>query len=1120
MPEGPDAQFVFLDVQGKRWPRLRRWLFTSGVAVSLGVVLFLGSLCVKPELHLPGSVRQLQTRLRALQMEESIRPVKAVNPLWLEFTRPASANSVQNWKPVDGLPARPWSTGEIRAGFYLNGDRGSYESLRAHRGDLTHVIVEWLTVVDGEGRLVNRGDAGVQALLASGGPVFMPLLNNLTGDSWQPEAVESLANGPPSRQDRFVAEVLQRMAGIGAGGLVVDWGQLDPYYQAEITELLKRLAEALHHRGLELWLCVPMGEELRAFDLEALSPHMDRLVAVLHDENSEHDSPGPIASQEWFDGWLQAMLDYGEPRQWVVSIGSYGYDWTQGRRTAEVLSFHDVMSRAGHSGVASCRSEAPVYNPYFFYEDDGIEHVVWFLDASTFLNQLRAARARQVGGIALASLGQEDPAVWHVLRLPASAPIEGSNLTPLQVLTASEVVTHVGRGEFLTVEDSVSDGFRSVWGDSSGRMVAHYERFPSYLTLCHQGSGSGSDDQVALSFDDGPDPEWTPKILDILKAKGVKASFFLVGMRAETHPGIVRRIVEEGHEIGVHTYTHPNLASVSEDRARLEFNATQRLLETITGRSTILFRPPYTADSRPNNRAEIAPVKLAQQLGYLTVTESIDSEDWMKPGVAAILERVRQERRMGGNIILLHDAGGDRSQTVAALPALIDYLQDRGDSIASLGEMLGESPDYLMPPLKQDEGKIMRMVSGTGFRALQGAEGFLGVFVIAATTLTVLRSLLIAVLACRHRRRFEPPRGEPYEPPVTVIVAAYNEAKVIAKTLRSLLNTSYRGELEVLVVDDGSTDGTGAVVEAAALADGRVRLLSQANQGKAAALRAGIRAANHEILVMLDADTQFEYHTLANLVQPLQDEKVGAVSGHAKVGNPGTFMARCQALEYTCGFNLDRRAYDRLNCITVVPGAVSAMRRSAVMRVGGVSADTLAEDTDLTLSLHRAGYRIAYTAAAVAWTEAPETVRAFTRQRFRWAFGTLQCLWKHRDLVFNPKYGTLAWFSLPGIWFFQVLLVAVGPLVDALLAGSLWFGCDSVLLAYFAAFLLTDTFLAVLACRLEREPLRKAVLMVPMRLIYRPLLSWVIWKALFKAIQGAWVNWGKLERTASVPCRV
>ena len=324
----------------------------------------------------------------------------------------------------------------------------------------------------------------------------------------------------------------------------------------------------------------------------------------------------------------------------------------------------------------------------------------------------------------------------------------------------------------------------------------------------------------------------------------------------------------------------------------------------------------------------------------------------------------------------------------------------------------------------------------------------------------------------------------------------------------------------MLVVDDGSCDQTAAEVEKIARDDARVRLVRQSNRGKAVALQRGLSLVQHEFVVFLDADTHVQTDTLRLLVGPMSEKRVVAVSGHAKVGNLRSFIARCQALEYTCGFNLDRRAYDRWNCITVVPGAISALRRSAIARAGGLSLDTLAEDTDLTLAMHKGDNRIAYAADAIAWTEAPETLRTLARQRFRWAYGTLQCLWKHRDKVFNWRYRALGWFSLPSVWFFQILLVALTPMVDFFLLAALPFGAWGAVLPFVITFVAMDLVLATLACVLERESILHAWRILPMRLIYRPLLSYVIWKAIFRAIKGVWVGWGKLERTASVPVRV
>ncbi|MFZ4778475.1 MAG: glycosyltransferase, partial [Terrimicrobiaceae bacterium] len=170
---------------------------------------------------------------------------------------------------------------------------------------------------------------------------------------------------------------------------------------------------------------------------------------------------------------------------------------------------------------------------------------------------------------------------------------------------------------------------------------------------------------------------------------------------------------------------------------------------------------------------------------------------------------------------------------------------------------------------------------------------------------------------------------------------------------------------------------------------------------------------------------------------------------------------------------------------------------------------------DLTLSIHKAGYRIEYQPDAVAHTEAPETFSTLARQRFRWAYGTLQCACKHRDIIFNPHFKALGWFSLPGIWFFQVILVAFSPFIDLLFLQSLLFGKMWDIFPYFIAFLICDLLLALAAVALEGLPLRVALWIIPQRFVYRPLLSYVIWKSILHALRGAWVGWGKLQRTAS-----
>jgi peptidoglycan-N-acetylglucosamine deacetylase len=1112
--------FVFSDPLGKRWPRLRIFLLITGVLVFLGTVLFVETLFIAPRMTAPFSLRQLKGQLKSLQTQNPAGQRSGPHSLlWQKFeATKQAAKKVAAPTAATASPSataarvhRKVSENEVRLAFYTNGDPYSYSSLEQHASQITHVCPEWMSMVNGVGDLQVDADARIPKLSQNKGIALMPLLTNLVGDTWQPEAVENVAHGPPERQEKFIANVLVVLRNAKAAGVVVDWEQLDPTYKKDFTDLLEKFANALHRDGRQLWLVVSPGQEIDYIDFDELSPYIDRFVAMLFDETSDVDAPGPLASRMWFEGWLHVLMEDSDPRQWIIALGSYGYDWVIGGKKAELISFPEAMSRASSAGIESAEVSAPGYNAYFYYEDNDVEHAVWFLDVVTFLNELREVRKQKAGGIAVYRLGTEDSAIWDALSTPSDFKFDAGKRSLLEVLRGTDTIADVGDGEIVTVDESRADGMRSLKVDQDGYLTATYTRFPEFPTLYHQGAGDAH--EVALTFDDGPDPEWTPKILDILKAAKVKAAFFLVGVNAERYPNLVRRIVDEGHEIGNHTYYHPNLALCWPEHVRLELNATQLLIQTLTGRGTTLFRPPYAADTQPARLADLMPLQIAQDQNYLVVLENIDPQDWARPGADVILQRIKQQRH-DGNIILLHDAGGDRSQTVEALPRIIEYLQARNDTIVPLSKLLNTTRDALMPPLPGGQ-TMSHYISSTGFRVLHAVEEFLWAFMVVATALVLVRTLIVIYLA--YRFRSSPPLD--FAEPVSVVIAAYNEGKVIHATLQSLLKTDYQGELEVVVIDDGSRDDTAVEVENVAANDGRVRLIRQQNRGKARALQRGIAAARNELIVFIDADTHCQRKTLPRLLAPFTDPNIGGVSGHAKVGNLRSFIARCQSLEYTVGFNLDRRAYTRWNCITVLPGAISAVRKRAIDHAGGLSLDTLAEDTDLTLSLHKQRLRSVYVPGAVAWTEAPETVRTLSRQRFRWAYGTLQCLWKHRDMVFNWKYRALGWFSLPSIWFFQIILVAITPAVDLFLILSLPFGAWRDLLPFVIVFLATDVILATLACILEHENVLQAWRIIPMRLIYRPMLSYCVWKAILRGVKGAWVSWGKLERTASMPVR-
>ncbi len=1092
-------QFVFRDAAGGRWRRVSRVMLAVSAAIALALAFFLYSLLVLPRLQPLPETADRGTSLLAGNAPTDFRIPVLPRP-WLRQISAA-------WNAA----VRPGGD-FVRLAFLDEDVDRALPSLRANAHRLTHLAPAWLNLTGMPPRLEAAATDAVRQVARDAGLGLMPVLTNRVGQRPDPEAVEHYLRALPAEQDAFAAELADRLRDLGARGVIVAWEQVDPEYQAELTALVGRLQTVLHQRGLEIWLNVPVGDDSRLFDLDALGAHVDRFVAALYYETGEEDEPGPVASQEWFEEWLGALTQHGDPAQWVIGIGTFGYDWP-GKAQPELISFADAMARAASARVVDVASPAPHDGPRYTYREGDAFHTVWFLDATTFHNQQRKVLARRLGGIAIDRVGTEDPQIWDVLVCGSACPPARFEQIP-----ESDAIASVGQGDFLHVSQDLAAGRRAIEVDETGAWAVTYRSLPRSPTVFRNGDRQAETERVAITFDDGPDPVWTPRILDILKARGVRATFFVMGQKATAYPALVRRIVEEGHELGNHSYSHPDLSRVSPWRVRLELNATQRAIESITGRSTLLFRPPYDADRTPHAASELETLRIAEELGYVPAMASIDPLDWLMPAPEEILARVKTQRPRG-RVVLLHDGGGDRSHTVAALEPLIDYLERRGDQIVPLHQLLRTPLEGINPAIPSADPTAERVVAGTGLNAFQLVKDGFWWFLALSTVLLLARTLFVAAVALRRARReaVEPAPDSAFTPPVSAVLAAYNEEKVIAQTVVSLLASHYPGTLEVIVVDDGSSDRTAAIVAALAQRDARLRLVRQENSGKAVALRRGLALASHELVVTLDADTQFLPDTVLELVRPLQDPRVGAVSGHLRVGNPDSWVARFQALEYAAGFNLDRRAYDALNAITVVPGAASAYRAAAIRAAGGIQSDTLAEDTDLTLSMHRTGYRIVHTPRAIAVTEAPRTVRALLRQRKRWSFGTLQCLWKHRDLLFDTRRPWLGWFALPSMWFFHILLVALVPLVDVGVVLALVHGADTALLGYALAFLGVDLALAVTACRLEGEPWRVAWRVIPMRVLYRPLLSLAVLDALHRALRGTWMSWGIQERWGFAP---
>ncbi|HEX9529953.1 MAG TPA: glycosyltransferase [Acidimicrobiales bacterium] len=619
--------------------------------------------------------------------------------------------------------------------------------------------------------------------------------------------------------------------------------------------------------------------------------------------------------------------------------------------------------------------------------------------------------------------------------------------------------------------------------------------------------------QVALTFDDGPDPRWTPQVLALLGRYRVPATFFVVGSKVTTHPGLVRAEVAAGDEVGSHTFTHAELGAVSGTRANLELSLTQVALAGAIGRSSSLLRLPYSSQPQALTASGYRAARAAGRYGYLVVFADRVTEDWRRPGAAVIAARAIPPPGQGA-VILLHDGGGDRSQTLAALAQLVPALQARGVQLVTISQLLGRSAQASLAPV----GTVQHAQGLALLWSVRSAHWLVvAVFalIVPLTLLVLARTVAVVVLAGRQARASgrRPMRPPPVEelPPVSAVVPAYNEEVGIAATVRSLLGSGL-GDLEVVVVDDGSTDGTAAAVQA--VADPRVRLIRQANAGKPAALNAGVAEATHDILVLLDGDTVFERDTLAWLVGPLRHPGVGAVCGNAKVGNRRRLLGRWQHVEYVLVHNLDRRAQDRLHCITTVPGAAGAFRRQALAAVGGVSDDTLAEDTDLTMALARAGWRVVYEERARAHTEAPAGLNDLWRQRYRWCYGSLQAMWKHRGAV--GEGGRLGRVALPWLALFGVLLPLLSPVLDLVAVYALVFGRAREVLAIWLAYNVIQVALAAYALHLDGERTTDAWVVPLQQVVYRQLMYLVVIQSALSALAGTRLRWHKLARTGEV----
>jgi cellulose synthase/poly-beta-1,6-N-acetylglucosamine synthase-like glycosyltransferase/peptidoglycan/xylan/chitin deacetylase (PgdA/CDA1 family)/spore germination protein YaaH len=1131
---------IFYDAERVRWRRTRRILEVSGALLTLLLAYFFVTIAVSVELP-AGLLPDRRPLYHALKSK--VKP---------KIGREGRHRRIAN---IGTVPA---SYDPLRAAFFVSWDANSFASLKKHFKDIDLLIPDELHAVSPDGMLTIVDYEHYQTFKAAPPQAIattsqdklhrwmksanvelpiMGLLDNYDGVNWRIKEMAAMLGNKTARRD-LVRDVVDYAVGAHEAGIVVDFEEIPDATQPHFREFAAELASALHSVGLKLMIALPARDD--SYDYQFFGRECDAIVLMNYDQHWLTSPPGPVAAQEWFVENLRQVLEDVPAQKLVVGIANYAYDWPEpskelsgkkqiSKELPREMTVQEALLRASES-ESDIDFDSTTLNPHYSYSDDAnITHQVWMLDAVTAYNELRAGERLNVQGTALWRLGSSDTSLWPVW--DSVRPDDSVRAKIVDIPPGPDLILE-GDGDVWHFTDTPTSGRRSFTYDAASDLFTdeNYDAYPLSYDIDQIGA---ADKKIAITFDDGPDPRWTPKILDILKQKQVPATFFVIGVDASQWPGILKREYAEGHEIGNHTYTHPNFDDISKTELRWQLNLTERLIESTVGVKSILFRPPYGIDHQPEYAEEVAQLPVAQDMGYLIIGQKIDPHDWRQVGgkqipAQEIVDGVLRQAG-NGNIVLFHDGGGDRSETVIALPQIIDKLRSEGYQLVSVADLLGKTRAAVMMPLSMQE-RFEAQADGFIFGIYHWFRVGIATIFIVGIVMVSGRAVIIGLLALLEKLR--PDRFVMPDPPpsVSVLIPAHNEESVIVQTVKSVLASKLK-DLKVIVVNDGSSDRTGDLLDAHFGQDPRLRILHQVNRGKAAALSRALGEAQTEIVVTIDADTEVEPDAISKLLRHFFDEKVGAVAGNVKVGNRSRWLTRWQALEYITSQNMEKRAFDLLNCITVVPGALGAWRRKAIEAAGGITADTVAEDADLTIAIRRLGWRVDYEEEAIAWTEAPETPGMLIRQRFRWTFGTLQSFWKHSDTLFRPKYGTLGFIALPNIFLFQLFLPLISPVIDLLFLSSaiawlLWqyhiirLPMMSVTATadlerstlFFLGFLLIDVLACVVAFALERKEdwsLLGPVLL--QRFYYRQLMYVVLFRSVKEAVSGRPVGWRGVE---------
>ncbi len=1094
-------------------PTRKRWLYAVSTFVSMviGLAVIFG-IAIAGILIIPGL---------PMYHAEDEKGMSAVSPSALPVVEAIAPDMTSKWRqeqnssrPNDLVPVsqnliflpQP-KNDKLVSAYVLQNEANSIKSLETNADKIDIAYPDWFTIKQASCSPELNINSKVKEVFTASSIYTVPRLTNSDGLRVFHEEFASII-GSSSLRKCLTENLVQTLKKNNAYGLILDIDNLSEAESNDFLRLVSELSYALHQNNLWFQVVVPAGN--RAYNIDVIKDYVDYVVIGLNGEHYTTSESGPIASQPWFKQAFDYFYGLVPHEKIMVGLGSYAYDWNLAdeKPFAQSLTYGQAVALA-RDAEALPSFENQSLNMVFGYRDkDNNIHAVWMSDGSVIWNQWNYVKNMDIAGMALWRLGSEDEVIWN---------FAGKSSPNVQLIKSPKPLYSIsisGKPEIYRLSNTPDSGEVSMVIDADDYIQnARYNKLPSGYELKAVGESMG-DNKLVMVIDGGPDPKWTPEILKVLEKDKIKAVFFVTAKEAQDNPELLQEIARHGHLIGNRGGEYVDANTVSRQELVDRVNETQKVIQRELLVNTRLYLRQYHSFALPANTADAAHIKDISEMGFFIVRANIDAKDW-QAGITA--DQIRnnideglKNTNAGTRFLAFQGQGPNSPETIKALQGFIPEAKAAGYEFAGIDEAVGVEKSDIMPSLQEEEALLARalqFVAGIGSMVWPVVV----VLFVVTTIFSLIRIAFMYYFANRSQKRSQR-KGNPKVRWVSVLIPAYNEEQTIGKTL-SALQKSYHKRFEALVINDGSTDNTSEIVEKFAEKDKRIKLINKENGGKSSALNLGMRIARYEIVVTIDGDTILQPQTIDEIIKPFQDKNVDAVCGNVEVGNVCNTLTAFQALEYITAQNFDRNALEEVNAINVVPGATGAWKREKVLEIGGYEDDTLTEDADLTIKMLAAGGKIVYAHNARSYTEAPQTLSALSKQRFRWSFGTFQCLGKHRKLFFKGRVG---WISLPNIFVFQIIFPLLAPIGDIVFLIALFTGAYGAIFWGYLFFTAMELISAFYAFHLDKKPKSLLLMAFVQRFYYRQFLYITIIRAIIAILRGKRYGWNKLDRLGTV----